>query len=239
MERDQTRIGSGQRKLKIALFGYGTMGKLIEKMAKEQGHDIVAKISRQNSIDSLANVDVCIDFSHASCVMDHVSFCVKHQINLIIGTTGWENQLEEVRKKVEKSSIGCLYAPNFSLGVHLFIQIVSYAASLINRVEGYDVSGVEYHHKNKVDKPSGTAKALTQQLLKQLKQFDTIPFESVRCGSIPGTHTLLFDSPSDTIVLTHQARNKDDFAKGALRAAEWMMDKKGFFTLDDMLPNVL
>jgi 4-hydroxy-tetrahydrodipicolinate reductase len=225
--------------MKIALIGYGKMGKLIEQLALSQGHEIVARFSKQHSYlsfqQTFEEADVVIDFSHFSCVMDNVRLCIEHRKNLIIGTTGWEKQKKEIETMIRASSIGCLYAPNFSIGIHLFMQIIRYAAQLINPFNEYDVAAVEYHHRGKKDSPSGTAKVLTQQLLNEMDRLNQFEFASIRCGHIPGTHTIHFDCPVDTLTLTHQARNREGFAYGAIQAAEWIKEKKGFFTLEDML----
>lgn len=225
--------------MKIALIGYGKMGQLIAQLAPHKGHEIVAIISRttktvHEQLDQLRAADIWIDFSHPDAVLEHLRQSIAQEKPLIIGTTGWENQLQLAKELVAASSIGCLYAPNFSIGIHLFKKIVSYAAQLIAPFAEYDLSGIEYHHKHKLDAPSGTAKALSSSITHHLPHLEGFQFSSVRCGHIPGTHTILLDSPVDTITLSHQARNREGFAYGALTAAEWLLNKKGFFTLDDL-----
>jgi|688.fasta_scaffold73644_4 4-hydroxy-tetrahydrodipicolinate reductase len=222
MESDQKRIG---KSLKIFLFGSGKMGKKIKELAPHQGHQIV---------DNFFEADIGIDFSHSDVLLDHVEAAIKAEKNLVIGTTGWEAQTAEIRHLVKQAQIGVLYSPNFSIGVALFLNIVKQAAKLLAGT-GYEVSGLEAHHSQKMDAPSGTAKLLTEVLRKEM-DLET-SFCSLRCGHIPGTHTLLFDSPCDTITLTHAARNRDGFALGALSAAEWLLGRKGFYTLEDMLKN--
>jgi 4-hydroxy-tetrahydrodipicolinate reductase len=225
--------------MKIALIGYGKMGKLIEQAAKMAGHSICSIFSRNDPIEFKAGglPDVCIDFSRAESVLKHVKQCIEHKTPLIIGTTGWEDNLGEVQRLVESSSIGCLYSPNFSVGVALFTQIVSQAAKLMSSLTEYDVSGVEYHHKLKADSPSGTAKALSRHVEKEMGRIESLHFSSIRSGYIPGTHTIHFDGPVDSITLTHTARNREGFALGAIKAAEWIIGKKGFFTMEDLLEN--
>jgi 4-hydroxy-tetrahydrodipicolinate reductase len=222
--------------MRIALLGYGKMGQLIEQIAENQGHEIIAKGSpSQIKSQDLSKADVCIDFSHATCVLDHIRLCIDQNKPLVIGTTGWEKELPQARNLVENSPIACLYSPNFSIGVHLFMRLITQAAALVAGFEQYDVAGMEIHHNQKADRPSGTAKALHNLLSEQIPGRSIPEFSSMRCGQHPGTHTICFDSAADTITLTHQARSREGFASGAIKAAEWMIGKKGFFTVQDWL----
>lgn len=232
-------------KMKIALLGYGKMGRLIEQSAIAHGHEITGRFSLQHGIAShrpnaLASADIAIDFSHASAVLPHLDLCLSMGKPLLIGTTGWEDQLPEAQQIIgESPAIGCLYAPNFSLGFCLFQKIIAYAASLLQSFPSYDVCGIESHHKEKKDSPSGSAKALIRTVLNNMPRLTTLPFSSVRCGHIPGNHSLLFDSPADTITLTHEARSREGFVQGVFTAVDWLVDKKGLFTLDDMIQNMM
>lgn len=230
MESDQNR----GRSMKIALLGYGKMGKLVESLALAQGHEIVAIIDSKEKLSELKRVDfdIGIDFTSPETVKEHVAFFGEINKNLVVGTTGWEEHLHSVKASVAQSQIGLLYSPNFSIGVSLFKLIVEAAGKIIGQTKRYDAAGMEAHHRQKVDAPSGTAKLLQHALHSQGWQ---IPFNSLRCGHIPGTHTIHFDSPEDSITLTHTARNREGFAHGALVAAEWLRGKQGFFTLDDMI----
>lgn len=233
-------MGKLRKIMKIALLGYGKMGQLVEQVAQAKGHQVIAKFSRQigtlqDRQQDLAQADIVIDFSQAACVISHLEFCLALNKPLIIGTTGWEDQYFLAKKMVEAHKGSCLYAPNFSIGVYLFQKIIAYAALLMQSFEDYDVSGIEYHHRQKQDQPSGTAKALSQNLLQHMPRLQEFSFSSVRCGHIPGTHTLHFDSPVDTLVLTHEARNRQGFAHGAIMAAEWLLNQQGFFSIDDMM----
>lgn len=237
--------------MKIALLGYGKMGRMVEEVAIQKGHTIVAKIRSSPKIveQAIQHAEVCIDFSHPSCVIDHIHLAARLGKNLVVGTTGWLEHLDQVKEIVRQSKIGFLYAPNFSLGVHLFLKVVSEAALLIDRFEDYDVGVVESHHNKKADSPSGTAKAIADLLLENIKRKTTLvhdavqgqiaPHElhvaSIRFGSIPGTHSVMFDSPADTITLTHQARSREGFARGAVAAAEWLQGKNGFYTIEDLI----
>lgn len=229
--------------LNITLIGYGKMGKMVEKIAEEAGHNITSRIDPQlydNCMDAatLHETDICIDFSHPHSVLSNIKKTVELGIDMVVGTTGWDDHLAEVQHLVTKNETGFLYAPNFSIGIHLFQEIVTHAAEHIMPTRQYDVAGMEAHHKHKADTPSGTAKAIAQAIAKTTAiNPEDIPFSSIRCGSIPGTHTIVFDSPSDTITLTHQARDREGFAKGAVTAAEWLHGRKGFYTLQDMFHN--
>lgn len=207
-------------------------------MAKKH-HTIVARFSQQlapieKRKEELEQADIAIDFSHPHAVIKNLSICLSMGKPIVIGTTDWEKDLPRVKEMVAKANGSCLYAPNFSIGIFLFKQIVSYAASLIEHFDEYDPSAIEYHHSKKVDSPSGTAKHLEKILLEHMPRVTDFHFSSVRSGHYPGTHTLKFDSPEDTIILSHEARNRNGFAKGALLAAEWLLGKHGFFTLEDV-----
>ncbi len=222
--------------MKIALIGYGKMGKAVEQHAIAKGHTIVATIDSKGSFEDLTAADICIDFTRPDCALNNIQKVAALKKNLIMGTTGWHDQLETARAIVKDASIGFLFAPNFSLGIALFLQMVEHAAKLIAPFNCYDVSGIEIHHNQKLDSPSGTAKNIIEKLQAHLPNNQVpIEFSSLRVGSVPGTHTTLFDSPADTITLTHTARNRDGFASGAIVAAEWLQGKTGFFTLSDML----
>jgi 4-hydroxy-tetrahydrodipicolinate reductase len=203
--------------MKIGLFGHGKMGTLIEQMAVEQGDVVV----------SPAEAEVCIDFSHPDVALQHIAWSIEHEIPLVIGTTGWDHHRSDAEKMVEEGQKnGVIASPNFSLGVAIFIHLLKQASTLLSN---YDVAGVEFHHAEKKDAPSGTAIAIAEIL--GMKN----PFASVRCGRNPGKHLLTFDSPSDSITLIHEAHNRKGFAQGALKAASWIRGKKGWYTLETML----
>lgn len=240
--------------MQLALIGYGKMGHMVEAIALSRAHVIAAKIDpgcsqKMITQESLNGIDVCIDFSHPDQVLDNIRNMAKLGLNMVVGTTGWYDRLDEVEKIVSRANVGLLYSPNFSIGVNLFFQIVSAAADLINGFADYDVGMIESHHNQKADSPSGTAQMIARQLLQRIsrkKQIihnlesgavppDAIHVASLRCGAIPGTHSVVFDSRADTITLTHEARNREGFALGAVLAAEWLTGKKGIYTLNDML----
>ncbi len=202
--------------MKIGLLGYGKMGKMVELAAKSRGYAIV----------DAPQADVFIDFSHPDAVLKHVNVAISQKKPIIIGTTGWGAKIPEVKALVEKSTIGALFSPNFSLGMAIFIKLLEQARASLRT---YELAGVEYHHSQKKDAPSGTAIQIASKLGMKT------PFASVRCGTLCGKHEVHFDSPFDTITLTHEAHNREGFAQGAVTAALWILDKKGWFTLDDML----
>lgn len=228
------------------------MGRVIETLSQEEELVLVGKVTsstKEEEWEALIEADVWIDFSHPDAVYKHVEKAIQWKKPLVIGTTGWEENLEEIQHLVNKSAIAVIYAQNFSLGMHFFMQLVSEAAQLINHLDSYDVSLLEIHHRQKVDSPSGTAYRLADILLENIERKTAITTElggqkiaphelhiaSQRVGSVPGTHTLLFHSNQDTITLTHQAHNRQAWAKGALQAASWIQNKKGFYTINDMM----
>lgn len=236
--------------MKVLLIGYGKMGKLIEKFAPEYGIEIAKIIEKNDTINKrdLSHINVAIDFSSPAGISSRVEKLLDHQIPICIGTTGWDEEVEEVKALVKQYKGAILAASNFSLGVALFFKLVRSAAKILSLHEQYDVAIQERHHRQKKDAPSGTAKQLGRILLSELKHKKevttslTLPPEptqlhisSVRVGHIPGEHEIIFDGPDDTIQLAHKARTRNDFARGALLAAKWIQGKKGFFTIEDML----
>lgn len=229
--------------LKLLLIGHGKMGKMVEEIALNKGHEICAIFKRdwpKNADDLICLSDICIDFTHPDSVLQNVKRVAKAGGNLVVGTTGWYDHFDAVKNIVGSSDVGLLYGPNFSIGVAMFMKIVERAGALMAPHLQYDVGGFEIHHNQKVDSPSGTAKALSKTLHAQgyaqgHAQGAPVEFSAVRVGSFPGTHTVMFDSPFDTIALTHTTRNRTGFASGAISAAEWLHGKKGVFTFEDML----
>lgn len=229
-----------RRNMRLALIGYGKMGRMVEEAARVKGYDIVSIIDPgeyHNQIEekTVANADVCIDFTNPKSAVDNILRLIALKKPVVVGTTGWEGDLPRVKKLVNESGASLFYAPNFSIGVNLFIKILQEAAKKIVPTGLYDVAGIEEHHNKKHDAPSGTAKSIARAISDAVDGSIEVPFSSVRCGFIPGTHTVLFDSPSDTITLAHSARDRAGFASGAIAAAEWLKGKTGFYTMDDML----
>jgi 4-hydroxy-tetrahydrodipicolinate reductase len=230
--------------MKIALIGYGKMGKMIHQLAEKAGESIVAIVDSKNPLSSsstqkaLEEADVCIDFTNPDTVVENIKILSSLKKDVVVGTTGWDDNLQEVKKIVNDAHIGLLYSPNFSIGIALFLNIIEKAAALMAPFEQYELAGLEIHHSKKIDKPSGTAKAIENRLHKISPQ-PSINFTSVRVGEVPGTHSIIYDSPVDTITLTHTARTREGFAGGALNAARWIKGRKGIFTLDDLLKEKL
>ena len=228
--------------MKIALLGFGKMGRLVEQAALQRGHEVVYKLrSQKDEGQNLHDADLCIDFSHEQVLLQHVELAASSGKNLVIGTTGWDSQLPQVLGLAEKYQIGLLYSPNFSLGMHIFMKIATEAAKWMNGCEDYDIAIQEMHHRTKTDSPSGTALALADLLLEKIKRKNsqTLSIASSRFGNVPGTHTLIFDSEIDSITLTHSARKRDGFASGAIKAAEWLQGRRGVYTFEDAFEDIL
>ncbi len=238
--------------MKIALIGYGRMGREIEKAAVARHHTIVAVFNKDRPIQTAADLetaDVCIDFSLPEAVPKTTPLVAAAGKPLVIGTTGWYEHIPTFQKLTAAHSFGLIYAPNFSLGVNLFFELTAYAAKLFNRFDGYDPYINEWHHRLKADSPSGTAlelgKILTAQIDRKTEivtgnlqgkiSTEQLHIASIRSGAIPGTHAVGFDAEADSIILTHTARNRSGFAHGAVLAAEWLIGKTGFFTMRDMI----
>jgi 4-hydroxy-tetrahydrodipicolinate reductase len=246
--------------MNFTLLGFGKMGRMISGLALPV-HKIVSIIDQTApeathkivTADALQNTDVVIDFSHPSGVLSNVGLVAQFKKNIVMGTTGWHEQLNAVRQMVEASGIGFLFSSNFSIGVQLFLKIVERAGELFNTFDQYDVFAHEFHHRQKADSPSGTALSVGKTLLKTMSRkkeifsdtshekiaAERLHLTSTRGGSIPGTHEVFFDSEADTVEIRHTARSRAGFAAGALKAAQWLHGKRGFFTMDDYLNDIL
>lgn len=227
--------------MKIALIGYGKMGRLIEEVARRHDMEVAARFTRTQPLrvdeqtrQALHEVTALIDFSAPDAVFENIRTAAALSLNMVIGTTGWHSRLEEARKIVESSNIGVVYGSNFSLGVNLFYQIVERAAQLFSAFDSYDPFIEESHHKFKKDAPSGTALVLQKTLAKAYDD-RPVPVTSVRAGYIPGTHAVSLDSAVDTIRLEHTARSREGFAEGALLAAKWIAGRKGLYEFREVL----
>ena len=243
--------------MNIAIIGYGAMGQAIEKIAIARNHVITAIIDpsspsathKELTSDALINADITIDFSTTDSVIKHIDICKEASVNLILGTTGWYDKLDSIRQKIKDSNIGFLWSSNFSIGVNIYYKLIEDAAELINRFDEYDIWGHEIHHKNKADSPSGTAKILEQILLNKVDRKteivedkldrkiepNEIHFSSTRGGEVNFKHEIGFDSAADTIIISHSARNRDGYALGAVKAAEWLNGKIGYYEMSDFL----
>ncbi len=230
--------------MKIALIGYGAMGKLIETLAENKRHEIAAVIDESYtnlSVEKLAaklkDADVAIDFSIAEAVRRNVEACLAAQIPLVEGTTGWNNEKENIKKSVEESGGAFVFGANFSIGVNLFYRITDFAAELFSKVEDYEAFIEEQHHSRKLDAPSGTALKLKDVVAKHITKDFSV--SSTRAGQIPGTHRVGFDGNADQILLEHFARSREGFASGAILAAEWIVGKKGFYEFTEVIEKIL
>ncbi|OGI95501.1 hypothetical protein A2917_03015 [Candidatus Nomurabacteria bacterium RIFCSPLOWO2_01_FULL_42_17] len=227
---------SHKNKTKIALIGYGKMGKEIDSLCRDSAYSSgfeVVSISFKKMTDSLdikgiAKADVAIDFTSKDVVLKNIEAVAKLGKNLIVGTTGWYDELDAAKKITAKYKIGLLYAPNFSIGANIFLKMVDFSSKLFSKFPEYEVYGLEIHHKAKLDSPSGTA-------LKISEKVKGLNFTSIRAGRNPGFHEVTFDSLADGITLSHQAYNRVGFAQGALVAAEFIKNKKGVYTFDAVL----
>jgi 4-hydroxy-tetrahydrodipicolinate reductase len=261
--------------MKIAIIGYGKMGKMVEQVAIAQGHTIAAivdplvketgfsagSVGQYREISAagdLGGAEAAIEFTQPGTALANIKALAERKIPSVIGTTGWLDKLDEVRQAAESAGTSLIWATNFSLGVNIFYRIAWYASQLADSFPEYDVGGFESHHNKKLDSPSGTAKTLVEGVLARIGRKDKavwetldrrpepneLHFPSLRVGSVPGTHSLIFDSPADSIEITHTARSREGFASGAVRAASWLLNgetgiRKGFFSIDDMLKDVL
>lgn len=235
--------------MKIALIGYGKMGKEIEKIALKRGHSIVLKVDVENkdkiTNDDLKKADVAIEFTTPHTVLDNIKKCFDADVPIVVGTTGWYDNFNAVKDAATKGNKTFFYATNFSLGVNLFFKVNKYLAELMNKYPDYEVSMEEIHHIHKLDKPSGTAITLAEQVLEKMdrkskwsiseKGPETLFIEDKREGEVPGTHIIKYKSSVDDIEIMHKAHNRQGFALGSVVAAEFLKGKKGIYTMSDVV----
>lgn len=231
--------------MKIALLGYGKMGKVIERIAIERGHEIVLKKSRNVNFESLQNADVAIDFSIPNAAVDNISTCFENGIPVISGTTGWLEHYPKMVQLCDEKKGAFIYASNFSLGVNIFFELNEYLAKMMSQFTQYDTSIQEIHHTQKLDAPSGTAITLAESIinnsdysswaLDEAKKSDELVINAERIPNVPGTHIITYQSVVDTIEIKHEAHSREGFALGAVVAAEWIFGKKGVYTMKDVL----
>jgi 4-hydroxy-tetrahydrodipicolinate reductase len=227
----------------LAIVGYGKMGKLIEHLAPEYGFAVTLKLDEFNNAGcegitaaNFKGVDVAVDFSIPSVVCGNVEAIAKLKVNLVIGTTGWAEHADAVKRAVEQNGIGLVWSPNYSVGVNAFFRLVSEAARLLASEPEYGAWAWEIHHSTKKDAPSGTLLKLVEDM-KKAGYARPIDVGSNRAGTVPGTHEIGFDSAADTITLRHTARSREGFARGALKAAQWVIGKKGFHEFGEIVFN--
>lgn len=242
--------------MKIAILGYGKMGRIIEQFAIERDHEIVLKVNVDNledlNLENLRMADVAIDFSTPDSALSNIEICFMANVPVVVGTTGWYGRLQEVKNNCEDGNNTMLYASNFSIGVNIFFFVNKILAKIMNKHPQYEVQVEEIHHTEKLDSPSGTAMTIAEGILEELSRKDewvnelvdsgeeiiTKPnqllIESLRIEEVPGTHTVIYSSEVDDIEFKHKAHSRAGFALGAVIAAEWLVDKTGFFNISDM-----
>ena len=226
---------------RLAIVGYGKMGRLVEQLAPEYGFAVALKLDEFNNahfegvtLENFRGVDVAVDFSIPAAVAENVERIAALGVNLVIGTTGWQAQAAAVKRAVERNGIGLVWSPNYSVGVNAFFRVVAEAARLLAAQPEYGAWAWEIHHSTKKDAPSGTLLKLVEEMKKAgyARPIDT---GSNRAGAHPGTHEIGFDSSADTITLRHTARGREGFARGALKAAQWVVGKKGFHEFGEIV----
>lgn len=239
--------------MKIAIIGHGRMGRLIESIARDRGHKICCIIDADNLSDfespAFREADVAIEFTTPSTAVDNILRCFAAGVPVVSGTTGWQDSLPEMKQLCDEGKGTLLYASNFSIGVNIFMAVNRYLASIMENFNQYRPSMVETHHIHKLDHPSGTAVTLADEIVAAAPRIkgweeprpdmeipdDIMPVDHVRQGEVPGIHTIIWDSKADDITITHSAKTREGFALGAVLAAEWLHDKKGFRTIGEML----
>ncbi len=225
----------------LAIVGYGKMGRLIEQLAPQYGFEVALKLDEFNNADfsginpeNFRDVDVAVEFSTPEAAVGNIERIAALGVNLVVGTTGWLAQLDHVRAVVQRANIGLVWSPNYSVGMNVFFRLAAEAARLLAEQEEYGAWGWEIHHAAKKDAPSGTLLKLVEEM-KRAGYARPIHVSSTRAGRHPGAHEIGFDSEADTITLRHTTRNREGFARGALRAAQWVIGKKGLYEFSEIL----
>jgi 4-hydroxy-tetrahydrodipicolinate reductase len=230
--------------MKIALLGYGKMGKVIEKIALERGHEIVLRKDSSDTFEGITKADIAIDFSVPTSAVSHISECLNQNVPVISGTTGWLENYDEMVHLCQAKNGSFIYASNFSLGVNIFFELNNYLAKIMKNLSDYKVSMEEIHHTQKLDAPSGTAISLANGIIENTDYVNwtlenptanQIYIDAKRIENIPGTHSVFYDSKVDQIEIKHTAHSREGFALGSVIAAEWLIGKKGVFTMKDVL----
>lgn len=238
--------------MRIAIVGYGKMGKAIEQLAIAAKHDIsqVVDINNSSAIEQVLpeNTDVAIEFSQPTSAFNNISALLHQDVKVVSGTTGWLERFDEITKLCKEKNGTFLYASNFSLGVNLFFKLNEWLAKEMNNLEGFELSMEEIHHLQKKDAPSGTAITTAEKIIEKHQDYSswsegkatkpqTIPITSLREDKVPGTHTVTYSSPLETIEVKHIAHDRKVFAQGVVKVAEWVAGKQGVLTISDFLNN--
>ena len=246
--------------MKIALIGYGKMGKAIEQIALQRGHEVLMKVTENNhenyTLDNLKQANVAIEFTQPGAAFENVKKCFEASVPVVCGTTGWNEKLEEAKKLCKEKNAGFFYAPNYSIGVNMFFEINKKLAAMVANFQDYNQIWItEAHHTEKKDMPSGTAIRLAEDMLQQIKRLHSwksyhsghlmsdeeesdgtiLPINSLRISDVSGIHEVNYESEEDCIEIIHQAKGRAGFAKGAVMAAEFMVGKKGVYGMNDLL----
>ncbi len=232
--------------MNIALFGYGKMGQMLEKIGTQRGHSIVARIDNPSEITAVdfSAVDVAIDFSTPESAFENIKFCLENSTPVISGTTGWLEHYETAAELCEAQGGAFLYASNFSLGMNVFFELNKRLAQMMHPLKDYSLAMKEIHHTQKLDAPSGTAITLAEGIIENSDYTDwkladaqenQIPITSIREGQVPGTHSITYSSQVDDIQIKHIAHNREGFAMGAVVAAEWIQGRTGVFSMKEVL----
>jgi 4-hydroxy-tetrahydrodipicolinate reductase len=236
--------------MRIALIGYGKMGKAIEEIATQRGHEIVARLTSKSNLEEIPdNVDAAIEFTNPDSAETNIRYCITNEIPVVIGTTGWYHNFDEITALNESHNCAMLYATNFSVGVNIFFKINEKLAEIMQHQPDYKLGITEVHHTEKLDAPSGTAITTAEGIINNSSRFsewelvnksqnsegETIPLLAERLPNVPGTHVVDYSSEIDTIELKHTAHNRKGFALGSVLAAEFIANKKGVFTMNDVL----
>lgn len=230
--------------MKIALLGYGKMGKVIERIAIERGHEIVLRKGGSTNFDGLTDADVAIEFSIPDAAVANITECLNHSIPVISGTTGWLEHYHNIAALCEEKNGAFIYGSNFSLGVNIFFELNSHLAKMMGTLKQYKVTMEEIHHTQKLDAPSGTAISLAKDIIAQTDyaswaiedpKTEDIFIDVKRIENVPGTHVVTYDSEIDSIEIKHTAHSREGFALGSVVAAEWLVGKTGIFTMKDVL----
>ena len=229
--------------MKVAILGYGKMGKEIEKISLQRGHEVIYKIDKESQVENIYNADVAINFSTPETTVQNITLGLKSSVPVVSGTTGWLSDLNKIKELSQEKNTSFLYSSNFSLGVNLFFELNNKLAVIMKKYNQYDLKIEEIHHTQKIDKPSGTAISLAEDII-QNGNYDrwtmddkknTINIDSKRIDKVPGTHIVNYFSEIDSIEIKHTANNRKGFALGAVLAAEWIINKKGIFKMSDVI----